>query len=54
MTKINTALISIKSLLGQGIFNYAVENNQITDTNDDANKYDHPNCVGASLSKFIR
>ena len=54
MTKINIALISIKSLLGQGIFNYAVENNQITDTSDDANQYDHPNCVGASLSKFIR
>ena len=45
---------SFKRLLGQGIFNYAVENNQITDTSDDANQYDHPNCVGASLSKFIR
>jgi len=40
--------------LGQGIFNYAVPNNQITDPSDEANKYDHPNCVGASLSKFIK
>jgi len=54
MTKINIALISIKSLFGQGIFNYAVENNQITDPSDEANKYDHQNCVEASSSKFIK
>ena len=36
------------------IFNYAVPNNHITDPSDEAKKYNHPNCVGASLSKFIK